>query len=606
MANVMDGIRKMEKEELCSQLASLKTVTMTNIVSEMGQKTSSKAVKAFNGMRKLFHVAPVKEPAVVPLNDRIENCKAELNSKSKDELIEEMRSVLIQKIRDAGDVSNGELSDDGLSVYVIETGCKNFKNQINEHLTYAQKADAIYQRYNERLIAQTREKYNKASEEEKRKITAEMQRDFDAMPAEKKEELRRALGVEKVTGEALAKLISTSAGASALLIALNASGFGAFMALTTIMHAVFTTTLGITLPFAAYTTSTSILSFFLGPAGWIIFFGAEFFMLHRNRNKLIYELLSQIVWASVLACGGQLSPKEESLPSWLPKEQREKAILENQKFMVLQREFDELKTRYNSQNEEILRNGENQKKTESEIRNLQNKIRTQESHIIALEKEKDDCETKLNNAKTESEKYKEFADSENELLRQKYKEAQAKMNQAEDDMEKKSNEILELRKSNEESQELVGLYYEDLKKAKQEKEKLQDENDRIKLEVEKTKEKLDHEELKKSKELQQRWEKAYKKFQFANGVIKHVVKSYERAEYGDIESCLVQIHGAQDPAALASNRGKMANSGELHFEFSTYTGFPSRVFCKILRNVAGKTVEITDIKKHNDSRYGKT
>lgn len=606
MPNVMDGIRKMEKEDLCSQLASLKTVTMTNIVSEMGQKTSSKAVKAFNGMRKLFNAAPVKEPVVVPLNDRIENCKAELNSKSKDELIEEMRSVLIQKIRDAGDASIGELSDDGLSVCVIEAGCRNFKKQINGHLTYAQKADAIYQRYNERLIAQTQEKYNKASEEEKKKITAQMQRSFDAMPAEQKEELCKALGVEKVTGETLAKLISTSAGASALLIALNVSGFGAFMALTTIMHAVFTTTLGITLPFAAYTTSTSILSFFLGPAGWIIFAGAEFFMLQKNRNRLIYELLSQIVWASVLACGGQFTPGEESLPSWLPKEQREKAILDNQKFMELQSEFDALQMRYDSRKEEILRNDENQKEKENEIRNLQNKICTQESRMIALEKEKDDCETRLNNAKTEFEKYREFVDSENESLRRQYKEAQAKVNQAEDELEKKSNEILELRKSNEESQEVVSLYCEDLEKAKQEKEKLQDENDRIKLEVEKTKEKLDHAESKESKKLQQRWEKAYKKFQFASGVIKDVVKKYEYAEYGEIESCLMMIHEAQDPAALASNRGKMANSGELHFGFSTYTGFPSRVFCKILKNVAGKTVEITNIKKHNDSRYGKT
>ena len=67
----------------------------------------------------------------------------------------------------------------------------------------------------------------------------------------------------------------------------------------------------------------------------------------------------------------------------------------------------------------------------------------------------------------------------------------------------------------------------------------------------------------------------------------------------------MELHEASDPAALQSNRGKMATTGELHLGFSTYTGFPSRIFYKPIKNVGGKTVEITKISKHNDSRYGK-
>ncbi len=302
MANIWDGITKMQKDQLSSQLASLKTVTMSNAISEMGQKASNKTVKGFNGIRRMFNVSSLREPEVVPLAERIADCKKRLDLKSADELLDETRRVILEKLKSTGISFEGNPSDDALSVAIIEAGCKSFKNQIPNELTPAQKADAIYQRYNERMISLLKKKYADATGDQKKKINEQMQKEIDSMSDESKKELCKALGVEEVTGETLAKLISTSAGASALMLALNASGFGAFMALTTIIHAIFTTTLGITLPFAVYTTSTSLLSFFLGPVGWFIFAGAEIYMLNRNKNKVIYELLAQVVWASVLEC----------------------------------------------------------------------------------------------------------------------------------------------------------------------------------------------------------------------------------------------------------------------------------------------------------------
>jgi uncharacterized protein YaaW (UPF0174 family) len=197
------------------------------------------------------------------------------------------------------------ISDDELSVRVVSLATKCFKKEIAEELSPAQKADAIYQRYNERLVAQAKEKYEKASAEEKKKIDANIKKEFDSMSNEQKEELRKALGVEEITSDTLGKLIKTTAGTTALLVALEASGFGAYMALTTIIHAIFTTTLGITLPFAVYTSATSALSFLLGPGGLLLFVGVEIFMFNRSKKKIVYELLAQIVWTSVLMCGGR-------------------------------------------------------------------------------------------------------------------------------------------------------------------------------------------------------------------------------------------------------------------------------------------------------------
>lgn len=66
------------------------------------------------------------------------------------------------------------------------------------------------------------------------------------------------------------------------------------------------------------------------------------------------------------------------------------------------------------------------------------------------------------------------------------------------------------------------------------------------------------------------------------------------------------LHEAKDPVAIRNNIGKMEVSGDSHLNFSTITGFPSRIFYKPIKNHSeGKKVLITKICKHNDSRYGK-
>lgn len=607
MPNVWDGIKKMDNEQLSSQLASLKTVTMSNVFSEIGQKASNKTVKVFNGIRKIFNASAVKEPEVVPLDKRIANCKASLDLKSRETLLNETREVLKEKLKSANIHIEENPSNDALSVAVIEAACKNFKSQIDDELTPAQKADAVYQRYNERLISQTRKKYEASSEEEKRKISAQMQSEIESMSTEQKEELKKALGIEKLTGETLAKFISTSAGATALMLALNASGFGAFMALTTIIHAVFTTTLGITVPFAVYTTSTSILSFFLGPAGWIIFASAEIFMLNHNKNKIIYELLAQVVWASVLNCGGRLTPAEESLPSWLPEEERKNAISDNLKFMKLQDNYEKLKARFDSQAEEIKQKDEETRRKENVILSLKNKIVKQESKIQQAESAKKNVEKKLDSAKLEYEKYKQYSESQDETLHMQYLEAKENYSKAQSEINEYEQEIKNLKETNQESQDLISLYEDEVDKINDEREKLKSENDQMKGERDRLKADLDRATEKNEKKLKERWEKAFYRFEFEPGTIKYVVKNYQYNEYGYIESKLMELHEAKDPAAITSNRGKLkGENDDYHLGFSTSSGFPSRISYKPLKNNSnGKTIAITNIYKHNDPRFGK-
>ena len=64
-----------------------------------------------------------------------------------------------------------------------------------------------------------------------------------------------------------------------------------------------------------------------------------------------------------------------------------------------------------------------------------------------------------------------------------------------------------------------------------------------------------------------------------------------------------EIDDSKDPGAVSGNRGKVAGK-RYHVEVSSYSGFPSRIFYKASEKGQNtKTAVITDIVKHNDSRY---
>lgn len=80
--------------------------------------------------------------------------------------------------------------------------------------------------------------------------------------------IQQAINVESITGKSLLESIKKGTLTAGALTALGATGFGAFMALSTIIKA-FTLLIGVTAPFAIYTGAASVLGVALGPIGMI-------------------------------------------------------------------------------------------------------------------------------------------------------------------------------------------------------------------------------------------------------------------------------------------------------------------------------------------------
>lgn len=611
MANIFDGVHNIDEEELRYLIATLETMTIANIGNEMGQKAKKNVVKAVNVIKDIFNSKRFEEPVVVSIEERLNNKKEQLEYFDKPKLEERLKSAILVKLKSLGEIINENDSEDTISVSVINAAAKNYKKDISENLTPAQKADGIFYRYNEKLISQAKEQLNKQNKEELKKTEGEIQKQIDNMGQTQQEELKKALGIDKLTGESVRKMLSTTAGTTGAIVALNASGFGVYMGLTTIMHAIFTTTLGITLPFAAYTGATSALSFIIGPAGWLALIGAQAFMINKNKNKIIYELLSQTIWISVRSYGSNFTPKDEELPSWLPKVERDKADKDSHDFMELIKENESLKNNYEHLKYTMEANEKNienyievieKMKIEIEAAKVKSEESKKEKQVLENNYDKINKEYQLisNKLDLNSEEFKQLTEEE----KNNHNKILADYKKSKDELYRKNAEIDQLYKMIEESMNEINEREKDISnlemKSKEDSETIVSLNER----VEKTQSQLSIKTDNKVKQLQSRWETVFKKFIFDTAVIKYVVKNFEHNELGNIEAVLMEMHETKDPAALSNNRGKM-NDGRLHIAFSTPSGFPGRIFYIPNKQTTNKTIVIDEIVKHNDSRYGK-
>ncbi len=88
MANIFNGIHKMDTEELQYLIATLETMTVANISSEMGQKAKKSLVKAVNFVGDFFNSKKINEPNVISIEQRLKDNKKKLEALSKNQLEE--------------------------------------------------------------------------------------------------------------------------------------------------------------------------------------------------------------------------------------------------------------------------------------------------------------------------------------------------------------------------------------------------------------------------------------------------------------------------------------------------------------------------------------
>lgn len=329
---LFDGLQKASKKELSYLIALLRQQTMKNIFSDKFNNTVTTGKKAFNSVMSFFGKSN-------KTNDDIDRESKEnhqdINNKIKEEIHtlqsysqEQLYTLFIEEVREELDVPDSSLTL--LSNKIIASAAKTDPS-INEELTVEQKADIIYQKTLQSIISSL----EKQSDEERNEMIRQLDMELDKLSSDRKELIKQSLQTDHLSGEVLRNSLLKSGVGIGSLITIGSS-FGAYIAINTIIHAIFTSFLGITLPFAVYTGVAKGVSIIAGPIGWCALGGYSIYSLIKTSGKLTSAMMSVVVFIAMTIYGKSFSFDENGAPLWITSDSIEYQEYQNNQYRIIQ------------------------------------------------------------------------------------------------------------------------------------------------------------------------------------------------------------------------------------------------------------------------------
>ena len=329
---LFDGLQKASKEELSYLIALLRQQTMKNIFSDKFNSTVTTGKKAINSVMSFFGKSK-------KTNEEIERQDKEnhqdINDKIKEEIRilqnytqEQLYNLFIEEVRKELDVPDSSLAL--LSNKIIVSAAKT-DSSISEELDVEQKADIIYQKTLQSIISSL----EKQSDEERNEMIHQLNEELDNLSSDRKELIKQSLQTDHLSGEVLRNsFLKSGIGIGSLIIV--GSSFGAYIAINTIIHAIFTSFLGITLPFAVYTGVAKGVSIIAGPIGWCALGGYSVYSLIKTSGKLTSAMMSVIVFIAMTIYGKSFSVDENGAPLWITSDSIEYQEYQNNQYRIIQ------------------------------------------------------------------------------------------------------------------------------------------------------------------------------------------------------------------------------------------------------------------------------
>lgn len=329
---LFDGLQKASKEELSYLIALLRQQTMKNIFSDKFNSTVTTGKKAFNSVMSFFGKTN-------KTNDDIDRESKEnhqdINNKIKEEIRalqsysqEQLYTLFIDEVREELDIPDSSLAL--LSNKIIASAAKT-DSSINEELTVEQKADIIYQKTLQSIISSL----EKQSDEERNEMIRQLDIELDSLSSDRKELTKQSLQTDHLSGEVLRNSFLKSGIGIGSLITVGSS-FGAYIAINTIIHAIFTSFLGITLPFAVYTGVAKGVSIIAGPIGWCALGGYSIYSFIKTSGKLTSAMMSVVVFIAMTIYGKSFSVDENGAPLWITSDSIEYQEYQNNQYRIIQ------------------------------------------------------------------------------------------------------------------------------------------------------------------------------------------------------------------------------------------------------------------------------
>ena len=257
------AINNMSDDDISALSATLEVLTIKNMLGNSANKLSDGVtfIKKIPLLHHSFKLLPEKQNLMEKIDIRAKEIKESGSSL-------DLRWDLVEKIaKKAGYRKGVSLDEDDVGEMVYKclleiSGDYKIKSST---LTRQELLEKVMDKLFEDLGKEAEKAIEGMSPEEEEEILRKVKEEIYNLPPEKREQILKDLNLEELTAESLWKLFKSGALTGGTLMGAKACGFGLYLAATTVVHAIFTTLLGITLPFSFYTFLTSSIAFLLNP-----------------------------------------------------------------------------------------------------------------------------------------------------------------------------------------------------------------------------------------------------------------------------------------------------------------------------------------------------
>lgn len=329
---LFDGLQNASKEELSYLIALLRQQTMMNIFSDKFNSTVTTGKKAINSVMSFFGKSK-KTNEEIERQDKDKH--QDINDKIKEEIRvlqnytqEQLYNLFIEEVRNELDIPDSSLTH--LSNKIIESAAKTDKT-IHGDLDVNQKADIIYQK----TLQSIKASLEKQSVQERDEMIRQLNEELDNLSSDRKELIKQSLQTDHLSGEVLRNSFLKSGVGIGSLITVG-STFGAYIAINTIIHAIFTSFLGITLPFAVYTGVAKGVSIIAGPIGWCALGSYSVYSLIKTSGKLTSAMMSVIVFIAMTIYGKSFLLDDNGAPLWFTSDSAEYQEYKSNQYRIRQ------------------------------------------------------------------------------------------------------------------------------------------------------------------------------------------------------------------------------------------------------------------------------
>ncbi len=304
----------------------------------------------------------------VPFEKVIEDSKAAFLKQSEEERLIFMIDNLAQRVN-----YSGARIPEIVSLMVLQSVARNYG--IDPMSLPRDMAYRIMIKFFEKMEKAYKEAWDNADPATREKIDEEINERIGQMSDSERRAIQAGLHLDQLSANTVRNVILNTSPTALLSSVVGAAGFSAYIALSVIVHSIFTTILGITLPFAVYMGLSSALSAISGPLAPILFGGGMLFTWVQSGRELNNNLLEMVLGMGLtrMFLRGDLNPIERKLLSY-PSEQD-------------QIYFDKDSKKLKELNSSVSKISKDIQKYESDKRNVQSQIPQLErnrNHSIAL------------------------------------------------------------------------------------------------------------------------------------------------------------------------------------------------------------------------------